>query len=70
MNPVLYAMSVAKQQVRDIELRHEDYHRDLVNKLAEVIAKQQEGLSDQKRRTEVADIVSSFGSAVAAKTDG
>ena len=69
MNPVFHAISVAKEQVLEIEARYPGYHAELVNKLVEVIAKQEEGLSDQKRRGEVTAIVTSFGSAVAARSD-
>ena len=70
MNPLLHAISVVKGQVNDLDERYDRYHADLVNKLVEIISKQEAGLSDQKRRAEVADIVTTFGSAVAAHEKG
>ena len=70
MNPVLHAMTVAKQRVLEIDARYDGYHADLVNKLVEIVTKQEEGLSQQKRRSEVADIITTFGSAVASKREG
>ncbi|GEM_PF-2105170 len=67
MNPILQAVVVAKQQVSDIEVRYPTYHTELVNTLVEVIQKQSEGLSDQKRRTEVSQLLDAFGSTVASK---
>ena len=67
MNPILQAVVVAKQQVSDIEVRYPTYHTELVNTLVEVIHKQSEGLSDQKRRVEVSQLVNAFGSTVALK---
>jgi hypothetical protein len=67
MNPVLQAVTVAKQQVCDIEARYPAYHTDLVNTLVQVIQTQAAGLSDQRRRTEVGQLIDAFGSAVAAK---
>ena len=69
MNPVLHAMNVVKGQVQDLEERYEGYHVDLVRRLTEVIAKQEAGLSDARRRIEVREIVVSFGSAVAAREE-
>ena len=69
MSSVLHAIGIAKRQVLEIEARYPGYHADLVNKLVEIITKQDEGLSDQKRRKEVAEIVTSFGSAVAAREE-
>ena len=70
MNSVLHAVAVAKVRVLEIEARYGGYHADLINKLVEIVAKQDEGLGDQKRRREVADIITSFGSAVASKQGG
>lgn len=67
MNPILQAVVVAKQQVSDIEVRYPTYHTDLVNTLVEVIQKQGEGLSDQRRRAEVSQILNTFGNMVASK---
>jgi hypothetical protein len=69
MNPFLHAVTVAKQRVQEIDARYDGYHAELIKKLVEIISKQEEGLSDQKRRREVADIITSFGSAVASKRD-
>ena len=69
MNPVLQAMKVAREEVQEIEARYSNYHADLVTKLVEVITKQGEGLSEPKRRKEVADIVTTFGRSVAVLGD-
>lgn len=70
MNPLFHAIGVVKEQVQDMEHRYDGYHVDLVNKLVEIIAKQEAGLSDQKRRSEVKEIVTAFGSAVRAHEKG
>lgn len=67
MNAISQAVVVAKQQVSDIEVRYPSYHTELVNTLVEVIQKQGEGLSNQKRRTEVSQLLDAFGSTVASK---
>ena len=67
MNPIRRAVTVAKDQVGRLEQRYPEYHGDLVTLLVQVVAKQNEGLSEKRRRGEVKGIITGFGSSVAAK---
>jgi len=67
MNPDRQFASVAESQVLNCPARYPEYHADLVNLLVKVVATQSEGLSDQRRRTEVLAVVESFASTVVNK---
>ena len=70
MDPLLHAIGVIKEQVQDTEQRYDGYHVDLVRTLVEIIAKQDAGLSNAKRRLEVTAAVTVAGGAVATRRKG
>jgi len=59
-------LEVAGEQAGLVEERTPAYRASLVRCLVEVVATQDEGLSDKGRRDRVAKIVEAFGSKVAA----
>ncbi len=61
----LSSVSILKESVQEIEELIPEYRADLVEALVAIISVQDQGLSLQKRRLQVLDIVRNLGTKVA-----